>query len=231
MGATQFVTRTRVFIISAQTIHRDGLRALLKAEARVRIVGAAGDCIEAAVKAPLCRPDVVLFDLAATTLPQDDVIERLSRACTPAQIILFAPALDRSLIPESLRRGVRGVIAEDVNASTLLKGIQAVASGRYWLPHDGIADLIEAFTQRAAPAAAPGRRHNDALTARELEIVSIVAAGDGNRAIAKACGISEKTVKHHLTNIFGKLGVHTRLELAVFALEHRLVQQERKVQT
>ena len=220
--------RTRVFVISEHTIHRQGLQYVLNAEAPLRVVGSAKTCGDAMSAVPPSHADVVLLELPSSTLPPAGTLGELTAACAPARILLLTPALETSQVAEALREGVYGVVLENVEPATLIKSLEVVAAGRYWLPSECLAQVV-----RALPAAEPPRTHDPRghvafrLTPRELEIIALVAAGDANKHIALACGISEKTVKHHLTNIFEKVGVSSRLELAVFALEQRIVHTDR----
>ena len=173
--------------------------------------------------APAARADVILVEIPSTTLPAAGTFKALSGACAPAHVLVLAPALGKSQITDLLREGVHGIVIENVDAAALIKSLQSVASGRYWLAPERMAELVQALAGATPAASETGGAAAFKLTPRELEIISLVAAGDGNKSIARACGISEKTVKHHLTNVFDKLGVSSRLELAVFALEHHIV--------
>ena len=124
-------------------------------------------------------------------------------------------------IVRALELGARGVVLKDEASETLLKAIHAVVEGQYWLGREGVATLVDTWRGvRGAGNSAPNRDYG--LTARELEIVAAVTAARSNKDIASKLRISEKTVKHHLTNVFDKLGVSSRLELAMFALNHPL---------
>jgi len=118
---------------------------------------------------------------------------------------------------------VRGIVDKSVTSQLLFKSVRAVAAGEYWVERDIIADLTQRLHADASPMAAAPRQRPFGLTERELQIVSLLIAGYGNKGIAARCGIRERTVKQHLTNIFKKVGVSNRLELALFALEEHLV--------
>jgi two-component system nitrate/nitrite response regulator NarL len=214
---------TRVFILSEHTIDRDGLRVLLEAEPDLRVVGTAPDYTAARKSARDCRPDVFLLNLAAPVLPRSDTLRTLATSCTPARVLVLTPDLDKAQITEALRLGVSGVVLKGVSRELLFTSIRAVASGRLWVGRKPV-DLVAHSRPASTPASlATPPRECLGLTARELEIVSAVIGGGANREIATHYGIGERTVKHHLTNIFDKLGLSNRLELAMFALEHRLV--------
>ena len=104
----------------------------------------------------------------------------------------------------------------------LIKSIQAVLRGEYWVGRESVSDLVQTLRELMPPAGAEAKKVKFGLTPRELEIISAIVAGYSNRDIAQKFSISEQTVKHHLTNTFDKLGVSTRLELALFAVNHGL---------
>jgi DNA-binding NarL/FixJ family response regulator len=214
---------TRVFILSEHTIDRDGLRVLLEAEPDLRVVGTAPDYAAARKSARDCRPDIFLLDLTTPVLPRSDTVRTLARSCAPARVLVLAPDLDETQIRDALRLGAAGVVLKGVSREVLFTSIRTVASGQPWVGRKPLGLLEHSRTSSTPAAPATPQRECLGLTARELEIVSAVIGGGANREIATQYGIGERTVKHHLTNIFDKLGLSNRLELAMFALEHRLV--------
>jgi DNA-binding NarL/FixJ family response regulator len=121
---------------------------------------------------------------------------------------------------EALQLGARGVVLKESATQVLLKSIAAVMAGSYWVGRESVPDLKELVLDKAAPEPS-GQRYG--LTRREMQMVAAIVEGSSNREIAQKFGVREDTVKHHLTSIFSKLGVSTRLELALFAIEQRLV--------
>jgi DNA-binding NarL/FixJ family response regulator len=122
----------------------------------------------------------------------------------------------------ALQLGARGVLLKDASPELLFKSIRVVMAGQYWVDAAAVCDVISAF-RKAAPAPDAPALAKFGLTRRELEIVIAVAAGESNREISRRLNISQETVKHHLTNIYSKVGVSTRVELALFALHNNLV--------
>jgi DNA-binding NarL/FixJ family response regulator len=122
----------------------------------------------------------------------------------------------------AIQLGARGLVLKESGAAVLLKGIRGVMAGQYWIGREAVADLLDVLRSlSASDGDAP--RKDFGLTAREIDIIGAVVAAYGNKEIGERLQISEKTVKHHLTNIFDKLGVSNRLELALLAVHHRLV--------
>ena len=135
-------------------------------------------------------------------------------------LILTARASDDEII-DAIQLGARGIVLKQTPTELLFKSVRVVSAGQFWIGRDSVGDLIEHIRGRAA---GDERRGGPAfgLTMRELELVAAVVEGCANSDIAAQLKISSKTVKHHLTKIFGKLGVSTRLELAMFAVQHHL---------
>ncbi len=213
----------RILIADDHALFREGLRRLLEAEPDFQVVGEAADGLEAVTLAQRLQPDVVLLDLAMPRRPGLEALRELGATASPVRIILLTAAIDKAQIIEALQLGARGVVLKESASQLLLKSIRAVMAGQYWVGRDGVADLVQCLRQLTAATREEKRQKTFGLTARELEIISAVVAGSTNRDIAKQLSISEDTVKHHLTNIFDKTGVSTRLELALFAVNHRLV--------
>lgn len=214
---------TRIFIISGPAIYRAALRLLLDAQPGFRVVGDAEDCVQALQSAGKERPDIILLDLAAPLPADSTALSTLARGCAPARIILLSPSLEKEELLGALLDGVRGVLQKDVSSDVLFRSIRAVAAGRCWIEREAVTDLVQTIAEIARSASDAPQRNSFGLSARELDIVAALAAGCGNKEIARRFAISEKTVKHHLTHIFGKLGLSTRLEVALFALRQGLV--------
>ena len=213
---------TRIFIVSAHAVYREALCVLLERESGFTVVGGAADCVAAARPVHGCKPDILLLDLAMAALPDRHSLRKLITVCARTRLIVLVPDLGKVAITEALLLGVRGVVLKSVPVETFFRSIRAIVAGQYWVGREVVADLVQ--TLRAIRAETPDAgRGAFGLTARELEILSVLVIGYSNKEIARHCSISERTVKHHLTNILHKLGLTSRLELAVFALQHQVV--------
>jgi two-component system nitrate/nitrite response regulator NarL len=221
---------TRIFIISAHAVYREALCVLLDRESGFRVVGGAADCVAAARPVHGCKPDILLLDLAMAALPDRQALRKLATGCAPARLVVLAPDLERSVIAEALLLGVRGVVLTSVPVQMFFRSIRAIVSGQYWVGRDVVADLVQTLRAIRMETPAAGRGAFG-LTARELDILSVLVLGYANKEIARHCSISERTVKHHLTSILQKLGLTSRLELVVFALQHQLVVPARSGRT
>ena len=213
----------RILTADDHAIFRDGLRKLLEEEPGFAVVGEARDGQEAVDLAQASRPDVVLLDLAMPQHPGMGVIRQLA-AIPGVRVLVLTAALDRPRILDALERGARGVVLKETATQLLMKAIRTVMAGELWVGRDSVADLVAYVREgRFGP---PHPRERFHLTPREHEIVRHIVDGSTNRDIATRLGISEDTVKHHLRSIFDKLGVSNRLELALFVINHRIVDRD-----
>jgi two-component system nitrate/nitrite response regulator NarL len=216
----------RILIADDHPIFRDGLRKLLEAEPGFSVVGEAGDGEAAVALAQKLKPDVLLLDLAMPRQTGLEALRALAATCPDVRTIVLSAAIDDSQIVEALQLGARGIVLKESATRLLLQSIRTVMAGQYWVGHESVSSLVQVLRNRMAGAAKDAKRKNFGLTPHELEIVSAIVAGYSNSEIAKKFSISERTVKHHLTNIFDKVGVSSRLELALFAVNHHLVPDE-----
>ncbi|HET9371099.1 MAG TPA: response regulator transcription factor [Vicinamibacterales bacterium] len=216
-------TAARVSIVIADDhpIFRDGLRKLLEAESDMQVLAAAADADEAVRLTREVKPDVLLLDLAMRGRTGLDVLRDLAGEPGETRVIVLTAAITDAQTIEALELGARGVIRKEVATDLLMKAIRVVMNGEYWVGQQGVAGLVESLRR------ARQQRHEHAasrfgLTDRQMEILRLVVEGATNREVAKQLQISEETVKQHLTAIYDKCGVSSRVELARFATRHHL---------
>jgi two-component system, NarL family, nitrate/nitrite response regulator NarL len=214
----------RILIADDHAIFRDGLRKLLESEPGFMVVGEAAEGAAAARLVRELQPDVLLLDLAMPRLSGLDVLRELAGADTPVFTILLTAAIERKQIVEALQLGARGVVLKEAATELLFRCIRCVMGGQFWVGRESVSSLVKTLRELAPGPGEEARKRKFGLTPRELEIVAVVVAGYTNKDIAQKFSISEQTVKHHLGNIFDKLGVSTRLELALFAVNHHLIE-------
>ncbi len=214
----------RIVIADDHPIFRDGLRRLLEAEPDLKVVGEASDGAEAVKLARQLKPDILLLDLAMPRQPGLEALREMSSSSgsNAVRVILLTAAAEKKQIVEALQLGARGVVLKDSATQLLLKSIHTVMAGEYWVGRESVSNLVQYLRTLVQSSGEEARQKKFGLTPRELEIVSTVVAGYSNKEIAEYFKLSEDTVKHHLSNIFDKLGVSTRLELALFAVNQSL---------
>jgi two-component system nitrate/nitrite response regulator NarL len=215
-------TPIKVLIADDHPVVRVGLRNMLQADPQIKIIAEAKDGVEALHMVRTLHPDILLLDLAMPKMPGLDALRELTSDGGDTRTIVLSGHVDKRQILEALQLGARGVLLKDAVVAHLSACIHAVMQGQYWLEGRPVQNLVQVLRDLAVQTAPPPRK-TFGLTARELEVVTLITEGSTNKHIAETFGISEETVKRHLTNIFNKIGVGNRLELALFALNHNLL--------
>jgi two-component system nitrate/nitrite response regulator NarL len=212
----------RIVLADHQQIFRDGLKSLLDSEPGFVVVGWAGSGLHALRMVHDLHPDVLLLDL---TLPGGglNVLKKLAMMPEPVRTIALTASIDQDTLVAALQYGARGVILKESTTALLFKSIRTVMADEYWIAREDVGHLVARLRRLTEQSEAEGHAKRFKLTRREMEIVTAVAAGESNKGIAQRLSLSEDTVKHHVSHVFDKLGVFSRLELAVFAINHKLV--------
>jgi DNA-binding NarL/FixJ family response regulator len=212
----------RILLADDHPVVRIGVRNMLQASESFVVAGEAGDGDEAITQTLELLPDILLLDLNMPRLPGLEAMRAIMSGSPTVKIILLTSTVTPQEIIEALQIGARGIVLKDALADHLTNAIRTVVSGDYWIGGKRVVNLVGALHDLMKQAAVPERK-TFGLTPREMEVVGCIVEGCSNRDIAKQFSLSEETVKRHLSNIFDKTGVSTRLELAMFAIAHRLV--------
>ena len=207
-----------VVIADGRPIFRDGLRRLLQTEPCLRIVGETGPGFDAATLVRNLRADILLVDFAPQTT--FETLKTLAESGEAVRTIILAEYVDGGDLTKALELGARGLVLRDSAADVLFKSIHSVLAGQYWIASDSVVDAPSGLRKLEAELR---RRRVFGLTPRELEIVGMVVGAFTNKEIGEKLAIGENTVKSHLTHIFNKVGASSRIELALFAAHHRLL--------
>lgn len=210
----------RVLLVDDQALFREGLGTLLSIHPEIDIVGEAGNGDEALRAVASLNPDVVLMDLRMPLLDGVAATRLLKERGNPARVIVLTTFDDDETIFDGLRAGAVGYLLKDVSSEKLVEAIHAAARGESFLQPSIAAKVLAEFS-RLEDRAGPPRQADliEPLSERELEILKHMAAGDSNKEIAAHLFITEGTVKNHVTNILGKLGVRDRTQAALRARE------------
>jgi DNA-binding NarL/FixJ family response regulator len=213
----------RVVVADDHPVVRFGVKNMLESEPGFEVVGEAEDGDVAITETLEREPDILLLDLMMPRLPGLDALRAIMDKSSRVKIILLTSTISTQQIIEALQIGARGIVLKDAAASDLAKSMRAVLSGDYWIGGERVVNLVSALNELMKQAAATPEKKTYGLTPRELEVVTCIVEGCSNKDVARQFAISEETVKRHLSNIFDKTGVSTRLELALFAIAHKLV--------
>ncbi len=216
-GKGQFV---RVIVADTQAIFRAGLRKVFALEDDIRVVGQAETMAQTQSAAAKFTADVLIFEAALTPNPVEAVAEML-RQNPNLRIVVVTPGADEELTLDLFRRGAHGIVSREVEPELLVECLRKVVAGETWLDPQGVRWVMEAYrSQTNRPA---GSRPKVQLTPKETLIVSCVTQGMKNKEIALRVGTTEQVVKNYLRKVYDKLGVADRLELALYCLNHHVV--------
>lgn len=209
----------RVLLIDDHTLFREGLQELLSRRS-IETVGAVGDGETGIRLARELLPDVILLDMRMPTMSGLEVLRRLRQAGLRMPIVMLTTSTEESDLIECLRNGAQGYLLKEMEPGDLVDALEEIIQGKTVVaPH--LAQLLVRVVQgQPDPPAVNAAGPFDALTPREGEILSLLAEGQSNKVIARNLGISDGTVKLHVKAILRKLGVHSRVEAAVLAVQH-----------
>jgi DNA-binding NarL/FixJ family response regulator len=210
----------KVIVADDQELVREGIVAILEAQADIDVVGSAADGAEAIGLVHAVQPDVALMDIRMPEIDGVEATRRLVNAGSPTRVLILTTFATDANVVGALRAGASGFLLKDAPKSSLLAAIHAVAAGDAMLDSAVLDRLVRDHLDQAPQIAPlPGLAR---LTAREREILSLVAAGQSNEQIAAALFLSSNTVKTHVARTLTKLGARDRIHLVILAHTHRL---------
>lgn len=213
----QFV---RVILADTQAIFRAGLRKVFALEDDIRVVGQAETLPQTQSAVAKFSADVLIFEAALTPNPVESIAEILHQN-PKLKVIVVTPGADEELTLELFRRGAHGIVSREVEPELLVECLRKVAGGETWLDKQGVTWVMQAYRNQNNRTS--GSRPKVQLTPKETLIVSCVTQGMKNKEIALRVGTTEQVVKNYLRKVYDKLGVADRLELALYCLNHHVV--------
>ncbi len=229
--------RIRIVVADDHPVFREGLCKLLTLEEDFEVVAQAQDGRQALEALQRYEPDILLLDLRMPELDGLTTLGRLHVAKARTRVIVLTASDDKNEFVQAMKLGSSGIVLKQAATDLLIESVRKVHAGEIWLDSHVTSAVIRQFVANDEPAAAPPARSREQesrrssqgeleralLTVREREVVALVAQGFRNKEMAEKMFLSEQTVKNHLHNIFDKLGVSDRLELALYAIHYKLL--------
>ena len=217
--ATTTTRTARVLIADDQTLFRSGLARLLDGDDRVSVVGQAADGLEAVKLAASLKPDVVLMDIKMPNLDGIEATRRIVSESPKSKVLMLTTFDADNHVIQALKAGASGYVLKDSEASAIVSSILAVVAGERVMASAVANRVLEMLTGATSP-----KEFYDGLTAREVEILKMLATGMANKQIAYKLGISEKTVRNHVSNMYEKLNIYDRAQAVLYAVRKGLVE-------
>ena len=214
----------RIIILDNQTLVRSGLRLILESRSGIEVVGEAGNLYDGLELITSQKPDIILLEMNLADQLTTDIVSSIIKGSEPARIILVTGIYDPQVIQHAVEAGVMGVVFKTQTPDVLTKAIEKVNAGEVWLERSMIANVLSRLSRNNKPVRISSEEENiSQLSDREKEVIRLIGQGYKNKKISEQLFISETTVRHHLTSVYGKLGVSDRLELLIFAHRYGLV--------
>ena len=215
----------RVLIVDDHTLFRSGIKALLQRQEDFEVVGEAGDGLDGLKRAKSLQPDVVLLDLHMPGISGREAVKLLAEEVPECRVLMLTVSENAEDLVETLRAGASGYLLKNIETEFLLDAIRAAACGESVMSPQMTGKLVMGFRALDKSISAPNSEE-EKLSPREGEIIVLVARGASNKGIARVLNVAESTVKVHVQNILKKLKLTSRVQAAVFAVEHGLVKKE-----
>jgi two-component system response regulator DevR len=211
--------KLRILLVDDHEVVRLGLATLLEDIPGVIVVGEAGSAREAMIACERLDPDLVILDIRLPDQTGVDVCRRITERWPHIRVIMLTSYTDEDLIAEAVLAGASGYVLKQVGNEELLRAIEAVRRGEALLDPQVTQRVLQRMRQTERLLDASAFRD---LSKRELEVLHLVSQGKSNREIAEVLSVSEKTVRNHVSSLLNKLGLNNRIELATYAVKHRI---------
>ena len=214
-----------IMLVDDQNLVREGIKSLLNLTDHIRIIGEAGDGEEALQLIPELKPDLILMDIRMPKMDGISAIEQMTRMGLQIPVIILTTFDDHELVLKGIRSGARGFLLKDVSLDVLVESIDKVFSGETMIQPAVTERVIKGFTELQKQGISKVEQDpvQEPLSAREVEILRLMAGGYSNKEISRAIFKSEGTIKNHVSNILSKLGVRDRTRAVLKALENGII--------
>ncbi|MQA36733.1 response regulator [Rugamonas aquatica] len=208
-----------VLLVDDHTLFRSGIRSLLQRHPEFAVVGEAADGFEGVKRAQQLKPQVILLDLNMPGMSGVETLQLLRQDCPDSAIVMLTVSEDAEDLSVALKAGASGYLLKNIDTDYLTRAIRRAAAGETVVAEAMTAKLV---AQLQSGAATPVASELDKLTPREREILDCLACGESNKGIARTLDLAESTVKIHVQNVLKKLKLSSRVQAAVYAVEHRM---------
>jgi DNA-binding NarL/FixJ family response regulator len=212
----------RVILVDDHSVVREGISMIIENDAEIQVVGEAENMAEALALTSREKPDVVLLDLNLGHESSLDRMQDILSASEKSRILILTGIIDEEMHKSAMQNGAQGILLKNHAGTTLLNAIKKIYQGEAWVDRTLTAKLLAEANKNKQVKQEEQKKINT-LTRREYEIIKLIAEGLVNKEIANRLFVSEKTIRNHLTVIYSKLDVASRLELAIYASRHGLI--------
>ena len=217
------MSHIKIALIDDHTLFRSGIKALLSRQNDLEVIGEAADGLSGVKLVAQTRPDIVLLDLDMPVMNGREALAQILSAHPEQTVVMLTVSEDSDDLTECMRLGARGFLLKNINADFLLDSIRKAVDGDNVFSPEMTARLVQSLISPAAP---PKNNALSSLTPRELEILGYLAAGHSNKVIARRLDLAESTIKVHVQNILRKLELSSRVQAAVYAVQHKVPQPD-----
>jgi two-component system, NarL family, nitrate/nitrite response regulator NarL len=214
-----------VLLVDDHTLFRSGVRSLLQRHPEFTVVGEAADGVEGIKRAQQLQPQVVLLDLNMPGMSGLETLQLMLQDCPDSAIVMLTVSEDAQDLAAALRAGASGYLLKNIDTDALVRAIRRAADGQTVVAEAMTAKLVAQL--QGGPQGAPNASDLDKLTPRERDVIAGLARGESNKLIARNLDLSESTVKIHVQNVLKKLKLNSRVQAAVFAVEHGMSGSDR----
>lgn len=218
--------RIRVLLIDDHTLFRSGIKALLQRQPGFEVVGEAGDALEGVKRAKILQPDVVLLDIHMPGITGREAVSLVAEEAPQARILMLTVSEDIEDLLQALRAGAHGYLLKNIETDFLVNALRTAVDGESVMSPQMTSKLMKSVSAPQAAPAGPTVADKERLSPREREILGFLARGASNKEIARSLDLAESTVKIHVQNILKKLNLLSRVQAAVYAVEHGLATRD-----
>lgn len=221
------MSKLRIFLIDDHNLFRSGVKALLVRQPDFEVVGEAADGLEGLKRAKQLKPDVVLLDLNMPGISGREAVKMLVEELPQTQVLMLTVSEDAEDLMDTLKSGARGYLLKNIDADYLVESIRRAARGEAVMSPQMTSKLVRGLQAGGAEVVLPQTAEKDRVSPREREVLALLARGASNKEMARELQLAESTIKIHVQNILRKLNLSSRVQAAVYAVEHGIVEKNK----